>query len=69
MRNPENRYIGWVVMRECRSDRKPRIFKKCPDEASAHHQAAEFNRHSPPDVLFFAEYWSTSSVVDVEAAK
>lgn len=59
-RKGEVRYIGWVV---CRSDLagKDRRHTNAPSEAEARQLVRRLNAQAGAGVLYWAEFWSTSS--------
>ena len=60
-RHRKYRYVGWMV---CRSDLRggtDRKFARAKTEADAREMVQRLNAQAGPEVLFWCEFWSTSS--------
>lgn len=57
------RHFGWVVMRRRKGEARDRRAYKCQSEGEARQLAHALNAVAPKEVLWWAEFWSTSSTI------
>lgn len=60
------RFIGWAVMSENLDTGRVRFVHACATEEQARREVRTGNATIAPPYLFFAEWWSTASVLDTE---
>lgn len=68
MRNPKNRYVGWLVLYEDLRTKIIRRFYRAPSEAEARQVVKRMNALRP-DRLYWCEWWSTSSSLHDESGR
>jgi len=65
----KHRFIGWRVLVEDLHTGRCAAYRNCASEAEARELARTLNARGERRRLFWAEYWSTTSVFDVELAR
>ena len=64
MRVNRNRYIGWLVLRSDLHALRDQRFARADSEAEAREMVARLNAQAGVGVLYWAEWWSTSSQLE-----
>jgi hypothetical protein len=58
------RYVGWMVLRSDLVTGQDRKFARVGSQAEGQEMVRRMNAESPPTVLFWAEWWGTSSSLE-----